>query len=50
MYKIYFAGKRYNSKSFASYEQARQYVRRLTTKKLGIRIDNIGALGFSITK
>lgn len=50
MFKIYSFGKRFNNKSFATYEQARQYIRRWTTKQGGARIDNIGALGFSITK
>jgi hypothetical protein len=50
MYKILNNGKRFNSKSFESYEAARQYLRRWTTKKFGVRIDNIGALGFSITQ
>jgi hypothetical protein len=50
MYKIKFLNKRFNSKTFATYEQARQYMRRWTTKHLGFRVDNIGDLGFSITK
>lgn len=49
--KVYFIkqdNKRYNSKKFESYEEARKYVRRLITKKFGKYLDNIGDLGFSI--
>lgn len=49
--KVYFIkqdNKRYNSKKFGSYEDARKYVRRLITKKFGKYLDNIGDLGFSI--
>jgi hypothetical protein len=50
MYKIYRRGKRFNNKQFASYEDARKYVRRWITKELGVYFDNISSMSFSITK
>jgi hypothetical protein len=35
LYKIMHEGKRYNSKTFDSYEKARQYIRRWMTKNVG---------------
>jgi len=49
--KVYFiklGNKRFNSKNFDSYENARKYVRRLITKRFGKYQDNIGEVGFSI--
>jgi hypothetical protein len=48
MYFIRLAGKRFNSKKFSSYEDARKYVRKLITKRFGRYQDSIGAVGFSI--
>lgn len=50
MYKILYRGKRYNSKSFRSYEDARKYVRRLITRKFGEYTDGYTQLGFKISK
>lgn len=50
MYKIYKQGKRFNTKMFENYEEARQYVRRWTTKQWGMRINNLGGLGFTISR
>lgn len=47
-YIIKFLGKRYNSKSFDSYEAARKYVRRLITKLIGQYKDSYSTLGFQI--
>lgn len=49
VYIINYLGKRYNSKKFNSYEEARKYARRLITKKFGTYRDGIGELGFTIT-
>lgn len=49
--KVYFiklGNKRFNSKNFDSYENARKYVRKLITKRFGKYQDNIGEAGFSI--
>lgn len=48
MYIIKFLNKRYNSKSFPSYEDARKYVRRLVTKLTGSYRDDYTKLGFQI--
>lgn len=40
--------KRYNSKKFSSYEDARKYVRRLVTKLEGTYQDGYTFLGFTI--
>lgn len=48
-YIIKLFGKRYNSKSFATYEEARKYVRRLVTKLTGTYRDDYSKLGFQIT-
>lgn len=48
MYFIKLGNKRFNSKKFPSYEDARKYVRKLITKRFGRYQDNIGAVGFSI--
>lgn len=48
MYFIKLANKRFNSKKFDSYEDARKYVRKLITKRFGKYQDNIGEVGFSI--
>lgn len=47
VYAIYKDNKRFNTKKFASYEEARKYLRRLLTKKRGYD-DRIGTAGFSI--
>lgn len=41
-------GKRFNSKKFPSYEEARKYVRKLVTKRAGRYHDNFSIFGFSI--
>lgn len=49
--KVYFiklGNKRFNSKSFTSYNAARNYVRRIITKRFGKYRDAIGEVGFSI--
>jgi hypothetical protein len=48
MYKILFQGKRFNSKKFCSYEDARQYVRRKVTQLFGGYNDGYTHLGFQI--
>jgi hypothetical protein len=48
VYYIKLGSKRFNSKKFDSYEDARKYVRRLITKRFGKYQDNIGEVGFSI--
>jgi hypothetical protein len=48
MYILKLDNKRYNTKKFGSYEDARKYARRLITKKFGKYLDNIGEVGFSI--
>ena len=48
MFFIKLGNKRFNSKSFPSYEAARKYVRRLITKRFGRYSDRIGEAGFSI--
>jgi len=48
MYKLMLNGKRYNTKTYNSYEDARKYVRRLVTKKLGAYFDDYTQFGFNI--
>lgn len=48
MYFIKLGNKRFNSKKFDSYEEARKYVRRVITKRFGKYRDDIGEVGFSI--
>lgn len=48
MYIIRNNGKRFNSKTFPSYEAARKYVRKLITKRVGRYFDSISQFGFSI--
>lgn len=62
MYKIIFKGKRYNSKTFLTYDQARNYIRKLLRKKkfsllvpphvrsLKWRTPAISDFGFSVKK
>lgn len=40
--------RRYNTKTFNSYEEARKYVRKLVTKIAGRYNDAISSFGFSI--
>lgn len=47
-YIIKYLGKRYNSKSFTSYEDARKYVRRLVTRLTGVYKDSYTTVGFTI--
>ena len=49
MYKILRYTRRYNSKSFTSYEDARKYVRRLVTKITGTYHDDYTQFGFTIS-
>jgi hypothetical protein len=48
VYIIKLDGKRFNAKKFGSYEEARKYVRKLVTKRVGKYFDNISLFGFSI--
>lgn len=48
-YIIKFMNKRFNNKTFDSYETARKYVRKLITARTGRYQDSITDLGFSIT-
>lgn len=48
VYIIKLGNKRFNNKTFASYEEARKYVRKQITKRFGGYQDSIGAVGFSI--
>ena len=50
MYKILRDGKRYNTKKFCSYEDARKYVRRLVTKIAGMYFDDYTKFGFKVVK
>lgn len=47
-YIIKYLGKRYNNKTFPTYEAARKYVRRLVTKLSGHYADSYTKLGFNI--
>lgn len=47
-YKIVFNGKRYNTKNFYSYEEARAYVRRLVTRLYGSYSDSYTKFGFRV--
>jgi len=49
-YKIMRFGRRFNTKKFATYEDARKHVRRVVTKLVGKYNDDYTAFGFSITK
>lgn len=48
MYIIKLGNKRFNNKSFGSYESARKYVRKAITARFGKYQDNIGDVGFAI--
>jgi hypothetical protein len=48
VFYIKLGNKRFNSKNFPSYEEARKYVRRIITKRFGAYRDDIGEVGFSI--
>lgn len=48
VYIIRLGNKRFNSKTFASYDAARNYVRKLITKRAGGYRDNIGDFGFAV--
>jgi hypothetical protein len=48
MYKILRNEKRYNTKTFPSYEEARKYVRRIVTRLTGSYRDSYTGLGFRI--
>lgn len=43
------SNRRFNNKTFTSYEQARQYARRWITKNVGMYMDKIGDF-FSVKK
>ena len=49
-YKILFNGKRYNTKNFSHYEEARAYVRRLVTRLYGGYSDSYTQYGFKVEK
>ena len=42
--------RRYNTKSFSSYQEAKKYVRRLVTKLYGTYSDTYSEYGFTIQK
>lgn len=48
MYIIKRNGKRYNSKTYDSYEAARKHARRAITRIFGHYVDSISTAGFSI--
>lgn len=48
MYIIRRNNKRYNNKTFLTYEEARKYVRRTITKLVGGYVDSFTPLGFNI--
>jgi hypothetical protein len=48
VYIIKLGSKRFNSKKFDSYDAARNYTRKLITKRTGKYYDNIGDFGFTI--
>jgi hypothetical protein len=50
MYKIIRNGRRYNNKCFATYEEARKYVRRKVTEIVGMYFDDYTKFGFKIAK
>lgn len=50
MYVIKRDNKRFNTKSFCSYEDARKYLRRKITELTGMYFDSFSKFGFSITK
>jgi hypothetical protein len=43
-------GRRFNTKKFATYEDARKHVRRVVTKLAGRYHDDFSWFGFTITK
>ncbi len=47
MYKIYRNNRRYNNKTFDTYESARKYVRRIITKLYGYH-DDYTSFGFKV--
>lgn len=50
MYKIVKNNRRYNSKVFSSYEEARKYVRRLVTRLVGHYHDAYTEFGFKVER
>jgi hypothetical protein len=50
MFKILKNNRRFNSKTFQSYEEARKYVRRLVTKLHGMYFDDYTWAGFQVKK
>ena len=48
MWIIKLGNKRYNSKSYGSYEEARKYVRKLITTRFGKYQDSYSEVGFKI--
>lgn len=49
-YALYRFGKRFNNKTFVSYEEARKYARRKTTEQLGMYFDDLITNGWSIRR
>lgn len=47
-YIIKLGNKRFNNKTFLTYEEARKYVRKQITKRFGRYQDSIGSAGFAI--
>ena len=50
MYKIVLDKRRYNNKTFPTYEEARKYVRRLVTKLVGEYRDDYSWFGFKVVR
>lgn len=50
MYKILVEDRRYGKKTFASYEEARKYLRRVITRLTGAYRDDYTGLGFRIVR
>ncbi len=50
MYKIIRNGRRFNTKTYNSYEEARKAVRRLVTRLTGGYRDSFGFAGFAIKR
>lgn len=50
MYKIVRGTRRYNSKTFTSYQEAKKYVRRLVTRLMGQYFDDYTWAGFKVVR
>lgn len=50
MFKITLRGKRFNNKTYPTYEEARKAVRRIVTKRIGRYVDSYTGFGFHVEK